>query len=651
VKFKTARRLLKLTTFLFILVFCAEVLHAQQAEIRYADQLFRQGEHEQAFQLYAELLRRNPDNLAVVDRKSAAYISLKQYDDAIRVLENYMKRNPDQINLGIRIGEAWHMAGEREKAIEAWHELTRLNARNAQAYRIVAEAMSNRREYDAASYMLMEARELMGNRQLFAFDIARNFTASGAYEKAMQEYSQLLISNSGFLVTIQRQIARFDDPYFRDVAIMEFEEISRNLAPDSEEWVAHRRMLIWLYMERNLYRRAVVTARNLEDRLTDLSYPLYEIARTLMNLNEFELAANAFERYTSNEMHPLFAESREQKALMFISRARYLIDNNLDFGTEAASMYEQAYALLSELEQVKTSYENRPNVLVLLTEISLDYLKDAERARKWHEQVAQLRGRVANQALADYLAGRIYMFEQDFVRARIALTRANRAARTGELAEKSRYFLSLNDFYAGDFEFSKLQMRSLRRQHTSYYANNALKLNSWLQEGMIQDSASVELKQFSEAMFHHNSGDDVKALEILRPFFMPVDAPLKSHALILAGNLFRKHDPQTGYALMNRFIESGLPSSMKEQILWTRARLSDAIFHLSAEGLPESGLPKELVESYHIYTGQHQSPIQTPDIATVISHYEDIILEFPQGFYGSEVRTRIRKLIQTASLP
>lgn len=640
----------KIAILCFVIGFFATPANAQQTEIRYADQLFRQGEHQQAFELYVELLRRNPDNVTVVDRKSAAHISLKQYDDAIRVLENFMRRNPDHINLGIRIGEVWHMAGEREKALEAWRELANKNVGNANAYRIIAEAMSNRREYDAASYMLMEARELMNNRQLFAFDIARNFTASGAYEKAMLEYSQLLVSNPGFLVTIQRQIARFDDPYFRDVAIMEFEEISHTLSPNSDEWVAHRRMLVWLYMERGLYRRAVVTARNLEDRLTDGSYPLFEIARTLMNLNEFDLAVSAFERYTTNPDHPLFAESREQKALMFILRARYLVDNNLDFGTEAATLYEQAYAMLSELEEIKTNYENRASVLVLLTEISLDYLKDAEKARFWHEQVSQLRGRASNPAMTDYLAGRIYMFEQDFIRARIALTRANRAARTGELAEKSRYFLSLNDFFAGDFEFARLQMRSLRRQHTSYYANNALKLNSWLQEGMIQDSASVELKRFSEAMFQFNSGNYAETLEILRPFFMPVESPLKSDALILAGNIFRKHDPKTGFAMLNRFIESGIRSTRKEEILWTRARLADALYHLS-EQTPDVLLSAELLQSYQIYTGQAQGSFQLPDRSSVISFYEDIILEFPQGFYGPEVRNRIRNLLQTASLP
>lgn len=67
-------------------------------------------------------------------------------------------------------------------------------------------------------------------------------------------------------------------------------------------------------------------------------------------------------------------------------------------------------------------------------------------------------------AQADYLDGRIYLHDGAYTQARVSFTRANRKAGTGELAEKSRYFLALTDFYAGDFEFATIQLKTLGRK-------------------------------------------------------------------------------------------------------------------------------------------------------------------------------------------
>lgn len=637
---------------LFFVVLYAESGVAQQTEIRQANQLFRSGSHDEALEIYRELLRRNPGNERVVDHKSNALISIKEYEDAIRVLNAFLERRPDNVNFGVRVAETWHMAGDREKAFEAWDKIIEHSPANIQAYRMIAESMTKRREYVKASETLNKARTIMGNMQLFAFDIARNYTAAGEFEKAMQEYSRLLIENSGFLQTIQRHIARFDDEFFRDAAIMEFEELSRELTPGSEEWVAHRNMLIWLYTERKLYRRALATARNLEARLNDGTFPLFEVGRMLFNVREFDLAVEAFQTYSTESNHPLFAESREQLALLYIDRARYLIDNNLDFGTEANRLYQKAYDLLEELESISSNYQIRPGVLTLLTEISLDYLKDAELARDWQQKFSDLRGRQANEIMTDYLLGRIYMFEQDFTRARIALTRSNRAARSGNLAEKTRYFLSLNDFYAGDFEFSKIQMRSLRRQATSYYANDALRLRSWLQEGMVEDSATVELRNFSKARFNFDSGKYNEALASLEPFFSPVESPMKTEAVILSGIILRQKAPELGFLILNRFTEEQKRSTQREHIMWTRARLADALVKLDQQPTPEE-IKNEIPRGFWTYAGftDENSPAVSLSLTEVLDLYEEIIIEFPRGMYATPARERIRSLQQMTMKP
>src|SRR5690606_5847661 len=99
---------------------------------------------------------------------------------------------------------------------------------------------------------------------------------------------------------------------------------------------------------------------------------------------------------------------------------------------------------------------------------------------------------------AAYLQGRIHIAKQEFPLARVSLTKANKLANIGELAEKTRYFLALTDFYAGDYEFAEIQLKALGRQNTSFYANDALELRLWLQEGNIGDSTFAELHAFAD---------------------------------------------------------------------------------------------------------------------------------------------------------
>lgn len=643
----------------FILIFSTVFLFAdasaQQPQLNYANELLRQGRTQDALSIYRNLLERNPGNVNVVDRAVTTLVSLKEFEEAVEILRRFINANGDYPNLHIRKAEIWHMAAKPENARQTWEDVLKKYPNNIQVYRLVSESMNARREYKLAAQTLDAARTAMGNQQLFAFEIAQNYTASGDYELAIGEYSRLLIHNPGFLHTIQRQISRFDDEYYRDAAILEFEERSRNLTPETEAWTVHRQMLIWLYMERGLFRRALATARNLEERYPERMYPVYDLGVSLFNLNEFDYAEDAFRKYTDNPQSPLYAESREQLALLYITRARYLLDNNLDFGTEAMDLYERGYSLLEDMELSGHRYQRRGEILVLLTEISLDHLRDPGRAEQWLSSFESGRRGDSDAMLADYLRGRIYMMRQDFSRARIALTRSNRAARTGELAEKTRYFLSLNDFYAGDFEFARIQMRALQRQHTSYYANDALRLRTWLQEGIIQDSVMAELGLYGKALYRYQSGQVNEALETLLPFFHKADSPLKTDALLLAGRIFRKNDPVLGFQLFDSFLRAGTRTAQKERLMWERARLADAIYHIH-ELIPEAALDQEILEGYVevAFKGDDAppGPAQFRDsmgISGVIALYEDLLMEFPQGFYGSPARERIRYLQQTTS--
>jgi hypothetical protein len=91
-----------------------------------------------------------------------------------------------------------------------------------------------------------------------------------------------------------------------------------------------------------------------------------------------------------------------------------------------------------------------------------------------------------------YAEGRIALFKK-ILPARQTLTRADRATDNSNLSERARYYVSLSDFYAGDYEFAEIQLRSLERRHTSYYANDAIKLRMWIKNGKRADTTGAVL--------------------------------------------------------------------------------------------------------------------------------------------------------------
>lgn len=233
---------------------------------------------------------------------------------------------------------------------------------------------------------------------------------------------------------------------------------------------------------------------------------------------------------------------------------------------------------------------------------------------------------------ANYLEGRISLAQQQFTNARIELTRGNKKAEIGELAEKTRYFLALTDFYAGDFEFAKIQLKTLGRQNTSYYANDALELRLWVQEGISADTTGETLKDFAEAHYKLSVGKKEEAKKhLLAITNSETPTPFQDDAYIILSKLMDKSSDE--YLItINSYIENSPFLSMKERLLWERAKAADEAY--------------DAIQKYESLSDKEGYEPLTFDvnIEEVTTHYEQLILEFPQGFYAPYARKRLSEL-------
>ena len=227
------------------------------------------------------------------------------------------------------------------------------------------------------------------------------------------------------------------------------------------------------------------------------------------------------------------------------------------------------------------------------------------------------------------------------------------------MADRTRYYLAKTDFYSGDFEFSRIQLRALERTNTSFFANDALQLRLWMQTGIQKDSVSQEMTAFSRAVYYAETGQPDKALAALMTILRQGQGvPLRPESYQLAADIIRKKNPKIAWYLLTDALNEVTQSAGRERLMWDAALLTDGMEKFLSDSpglvLQESIIPlaqwlvekeQELRPQLLLPDGQLRADVTvTVTRSDVIRMYESILMEFPQGFYAQRVRDRLLEL-------
>lgn len=668
-RFSTFRHLWKVLMFTIlagVLSVSNPVFSQSGDDYIHALQLMRQGNHEEAYTILFRLYQLNPNNYPVFDELLNSLINLKRYDEAITLANRQLRGNYQDIVLATRLAEIYHLDNQRDMAIQMWQRTLDANMTVLQAYRFVADRMTSRREFELAIDVYLRARRQFNNQTLFFIELSSAYMALNRRAETVENLLSVLIhspGNSGFVL---RHIIGYDDRVLTELTIVELDEKSRTLPAGSQELSAFREVLTGLLMEQRLFRRALTSTRAYEMSAPEGQYPLYALVGRLRSQNEFQLADEALEFYVSRPDHPLYVRSMEDRAVLYMTWSRYLTEFNLDYGNLVHKLNADTRRYLDKIISDHPTYQRYVEVLSLKAELTLDQTGDTDLVESLISTVRSRAVTNEHRIIAGYLEGRLHMFKGQHAMARISLTRANREARIGELAEKTRYYLALNDFYAGDFEFASIQMRALERLTTSYYANDALRLRVWMREGINNGNPTEELKMFSRARFLFDTHQKKDAVELLMPLITSNHGvPLKGDAILMTVAYLRTTSPIIAYHIIDQGIIA-YRGALKERLLWERVRIADGIAAkndlLDVTVVPDkaesilvwirqkignnvlvSDVPDTEIERNETFLNMLKQKIPTTT-SDRYQLYEDMIFEFPLGFYAPQVRSRLTEL-------
>lgn len=634
-----------LSAFFLVSVITAAPVQAQNDNSYFiANQMLQRQEYQRAYELFHELHKQNPSNYIFFEKTTESLINLKEYDKAIDITSNAVQQPYFSARAGIRLGEIYHIRGDTEKAYNIWDRIKKENPDNMELYLAMARAMRDRRAFEKAITTYREAAKLFSDATVLSNELANTYMQAGEYEKSIREYLKIIEENPDRISYVQSTLLRFDDEYIYDIAILEIGDFLRDLPQSHPGYRDLHQLEVWLLLERELYDRALATARNYEESQSQTTYSLYGLGAKLLSERQYELAEKAYRYYVDNNIGNAKNQGLEEIASVYTEWADYLENYNLSSVQKREELYRKAFQTLERLQREAPNYRNLERILISQSELALDRLHDVERARKFLTELEQ-QADSSNLAQRKYIEGRINLYEKNYDRARIAFTKSNKQDNIGEMAEKTRYFLALTDFFAGDYEFAQIQLNALERQSTSYFANDAVQLRVWIQDGLQADSTGKLLEPFARAVELFSLGDNSLAIEELKSLLLQNKFhPLTDEALLELSSHVTPQSVSSTYEMITHFLdENGRFSPLRERLMWEKARIAEQVTsdkNLSfaqnqPSNNPSSNKPETVADNNSVFP---------KNIGQVITLYEDILLEFPQGFYATFARSRIQEL-------
>ena len=606
-----------------------------------ANQMLQRQEFERAFEMFNKLHQQNPENFLFLEKATESLINLKRYESAIELTKKARNSRYYPAKAGIRLGEIYHVSGDTSKAFDIWDQVMKNNPGNMEVYLSLARTMSDRRAFESAINTYKAAGELFSDATVLSSELANTYMKAGKYEESIREYLQLIKQNPDRINSVQSTLLRFNDDYLYDIAILEIGDFLDELPADHPSYRELHQLELWLLLERELYERALSTAKNFEETQPYTTYSLYSLGARLLSDRQFHLAVKAYRYYVDNDIEAAKYQSLEEISNIYIEWANYLSDFNLSNVLQRDSLYKKAHKTLLALEQKAPNYRNIDRVFITQAELALDHLHDSNNARKYLRKLEQ-QADSSNLAQRNYIQGRIYLYDNNYSRARIAFTKSNKETRLGNLAEKTRYYLALSDFYAGDYEFAKIQLNALERQTTSYFANDAVQLRVWIQDGLQADSSGAVLDPFARAVEYFSQGLNDSALKALEPVLneSSFNALTDEALLELSSHITGESTPLI-YRQITRYLNSdGRYSPLRERLMWEKARIGDQV--VTNEKLSST---IESYEQQREYKSIESESFSLPsNKGQAITLYEEVLMEYPNGFYASYARERIEEL-------
>lgn len=600
----------------------AAAAYSQSADemnkLRIAEALEQAGEYGKALDFYKQLYDASPGNYVYFDGLRRAYMNLKQYNLAERLIQKRLVADPKNVSLYCELGNAYFKAGVEDSAMVAWNNAIEIDPKNPGTYQAVASIMTQNRLFDQAIRVYRRGEETTSYKSGFIIQIARLYFYGMNYRESIRELLRLFASDnkSAAVAYIESQIGGYSAS--KEAVDAFSAEMKEQVAKHPDDQYI-RRVLAFLYMEQKNYTAAYDIYKWLDENTGSKGIELLSFAERAYNDEAYQPAAMAYEEV-----------SHLSKAVSVISRAIMGYANSLRMiGEKDLTEDERPCAsddTLKDLNAALAAYGDiistypttqylSPAVLNSI-EIKMDYFHDTKGSERLLSKYGNFPPEYAQRATLTRI--KLYMMEGRFGDALSASLRempgdsavARMPAVDANYLSRIRFDAARSLYYLGNFDSASYYLNEITKHPASDAANEAIQLLNLIENNKAAPEA---LREYAAAGAMEISGRIPEAAlqlkEILNDY------------------------PQASLAANARFDLGGAYCTM--------GNVKDALKYYSSLAEDSTGIFADRAQFRiaKIYE------VTLHDSSRAVQEYENFLERFPDSIYQDKVRHILRKLL------
>ena len=470
--------------------------------------------------------------------------------------------------------------------------------------RQIANELYLKQEFDLAAEVFLKGRKILGNDQLFNFELLALYRFRKDKERLIQEYLNTLATMPEMLQQAENVFSvLFENKAdYLQLQTALYKRIQKD--PQNESFA---KLLTWQYIQQQEYEMALRQLIAQDKRIKDDGSILFNYTQIFVSNKAYDTAVKAYtyllEKGKENEY---YLPSR----FGLIDAKYQIIQTGKNEEKEVAAVAAQYQAVLDEYgKNNRTLFAIRK-----LATLQAQYLYHPQKAVELLETALKMPGLPAAEIGEMKLElGDNYVLTGKPWEAILLYGQAAKEFENQNISNEAQYRTARLSFYQGNFSYAKSQADVLKASTTQLIANDALNLSLLLSDHLETPADTLALKMYADAEF------------------------LQFRNLLPAA--IRKLDSITIVYPKN---------NLGDDILMTKSRIAikNGDFNSAIVQLKQliANPQKDIWTDDAIFTlaGLYEVQLNDPEQAKIL--YQKLITDFPGSMFVAEARKHFRKL-------
>lgn len=472
-------------------------INAQTSDEELAYYYYENGEYEKA-NLYLKKVYESNKSAKNYSYYFNTLIEVKEYKDAIKLAENQVKSNRNNLLYKVDVGLVYEKMDKPDKAekvytdiIESLDESTNFSSFNSLASRFVELS-----KLDLALKTYEKGELVNKNPNLsFGLQIADLYGRKGDFDKMSDTYLDMLDKNERLLYQVQGYIPRTLD-FENDTKKVEALKIKllKRIQQNPNKTI-YNEMLIWLFEQKGDFNSAFIQVKALDKRKNADGLEIYKFAGLCTSNKKYDLAIEAYEYILTNFKPTNFYYSSAERQVLSVLKTKITVANNYNLND------------LRKLESryIKTinntfNYREKNPLMLDLANLEAYYIHNIDTAE------IILNKLLASPSLEKQLEAETKIEKADLLliknkvwEASLLYMQVEKQFKHDVIGHTAKFKNAKLYYYTGDYEWCQNQLNALKASTSKLISNDAMDLSLLITDNYNMDTTTKNMLRFSEA--------------------------------------------------------------------------------------------------------------------------------------------------------